>query len=554
GAWYGSWQNPVGSHIPNTSTDPQAQWALGRTCYSWENRADDVGRDTSWDHRPLAADCPASQRGTAYSNDTRWSDSTNDTKDISFNFKWDPTDRLKLNFDVQKVDAIQQNYDISTETSTFAQVNIDATGDHPTIDVATNPVGWYMAPGADGQSYLTNPHNYRVPWIMDHVTNSDGDEFATRADLAYSFDSPWLNTLKAGVRYANREQNVRWTTYNWSAVVNNWSNYDANNFYITGSAWPAGQQDAYGIVKFDPHFYGGGATNVSDGIFFNINNVKDREGYATTFDASHYQPQYQGGGNSNTWAPICHRSGEMRTYPNHDANALDACFRPAELADVKEETKAAYVQLKFGGNDATINGWTITGNIGVRYVETLNESRGGVNYSDSTVFDWNPTVKPNGPGPEHASLSYYVDGLLGTPPAVTAAPPGPGEQPSDAYKAQVAAASAYVNNPANWTGDRKFMMVNNDLQTYSITHKNWLPSFNVRVGITDKWFVRFAASRAMSRPDIGNLKAYTSVGRGYLHPESSLTAADYDCHHPTANTPFECDANGNIVKTKVKYT
>lgn len=533
GAWYGSWTNPVGSTSPN---------GLNRGCYSWEG---------------ACADKFPTQRATAYSNDTRWSDSTNDTKDISFNFKWDPTDRLKVNFDIQSVDAIQENYDISTETSTFAQVNIDATGEHPIINVAASPVGWYMAPGATtGESYLTNPHNYRVPWIMDHVTNSDGNEFATRLDLAYSFDSPWLNTLKAGVRYANREQNIRWTTYNWSAVVNNWSNYDANNFYVTGSAWPAGQQEAYGIVQFDPNFYGGGATNVSDGIFFNIDNVKDREGYATTFDSSHYQPQYQGGGNSNTWSPICHRSGEMRgTQSASDYGKLDGCFRPAELADVQEETKAAYVQLKFGGNDATLLGWTVVGNIGLRYVETFNQSTGGVNYQDSTVYDWNPVVTPNGGGPAHPSLNYYVEGLIGTPPAVTAAPPAPGGTPSAAYTAQVAAASAYVNNPANWTGDRKFAgTVNNTAQTFTATHRNFLPSFNVRLGITDKWFVRFAASRAMSRPDIGNLKAYTSVGRGFVHPESSLTAADYDCHHPTANTPFECDANGNIVKTKVKYT
>jgi TonB-dependent receptor len=500
GVWYGDWTAPTGANSPN---------GLMRADYDWSGNG--------------------VQRAGGYANDTRWSDSLNDTKDISFNFKWDVTDRLKTNFDIQYVDAVQTNYDISTELATYANVGLNFTGDTPTFTIDNdNTTGWYLAPGG-----IANPANYRQHFIMDHVTDSDGHEFATRADLAYSFDSPWLNTLKAGVRYADREQTVRWTTYNWANVVNNWSNYDANNYYITGSAFP--DQNAYGIHTFDSHFFGGDVTNITDGVFFNINNLKDRAGFANTFDAAHYQPQYVGGGNSNTWTPICHRAGED-----------SRCFLPAEIADVSEKTKAAYIQLKFGGPEATIfNGVTVVGNIGVRYVETVNESTGGVNYHNTTTYDADPITAGTGGAPDHPSITYYVPGVIGTPPAVTADP----ITDPDGYAAEVAARNAYVNNPANWTEDRAFAAtVSTALQTASVTHKNWLPSFNVRFGLTDQWFLRFAASKAMSRPDIGNLKAYTSVSMSLPNTASST----YDCDPSTG--AFNCDSSGNIVSTRIKYT
>jgi TonB-dependent receptor len=49
------------------------------------------------------------------------------------------------------------------------------------------------------------------------------------------------------------------------------------------------------------------------------------------------------------------------------------------------------------------------------------------------------------------------------------------------------------------------------LSSTSTTHEHVLPSFNVRMDLTDTWLVRFAASRAISRPDIGNLRNYVNV-------------------------------------------
>ncbi|MFP1131855.1 TonB-dependent receptor [Asticcacaulis sp. W401b] len=480
--WYGN----IGAH-------PGANSPTGNlVCYSWQS-------------------CGGSQRGTSYATSTRFSDSVNDTRDASFNLKWQVSDKLFTSFDVQYVDAIQTNYDIAGTLSTFADVTWDMTGEHPTFTLA-KPTSFVTMPGD-----VANPQNYRLNDLMDHVTDSDGNEFAVRADAAYSFDSPWLNMLKFGVRHAEREQTVRWSTYNWANVVNTWSNYTADNYFITGSKFPSAS--AYGVRSFDEDFYGGGLTNANTAVYLNMDLLRDQEGLANMFGRASYKPRttaalepqtipdpndptktipnpkYDPDGNvSNVWVPVCRRSGRV-----------DGCFRPSEIAEVSEITNAAYLQLKFGGDDAMLFGkFPVTGNIGVRYVETKNESTGGINFGNQIAYATEPTSK----------------------------------QQTDTGEVTVINASYYVTQ-----ADRNFMTVNNTRSVYSITHKNWLPSFNARITLDDAWYLRVAASRAMSRPDIGNLKAYTSVNA------SLPIEADRVC-----GKGFVCNSAGQIQSVVMTYT
>ena len=75
---------------------------------------------------------------------------------------------------------------------------------------------------ADG--FLSNPHNYWMQFIQDHWENNDADELAARADVEYDLGSGgWLSSLKAGVRFADREQKVRYSCYNWAPIAPAWS-------------------------------------------------------------------------------------------------------------------------------------------------------------------------------------------------------------------------------------------------------------------------------------------------------------------------------------------
>ena len=484
--------------FPNNegATDPGSEL----TCYSWTCSDDD-----------------SAVRGTRYAATSRWSDSVNDTSDIGFNFKWKASDKLTLNFDVQSVDAIQTNYDIDATMKTFATVGIDFTSDDPKITVS-DPLGFNDVDGG-----VNNPLNYAPAHIMDHVTDSEGKMSAVRLDAAYTFDSPWLNTLKVGVRVADREQTVRWSTYNWKVTIRDWEAYDRNNYYITGSQFPTGSYEADSLNDN----WMNGALNNTGGIFYSMDLIKDQQRLAETFGNQSYKPRnttipqtiedpaQPGSGImipnpaytatdanvTNEWVPICYRANEE---PN-------SCFTKAELSDVQEKTSAAYVQLKFGGSEATIfNGVTVTGNIGVRYVETQNISTGGVNFA-------NP-----------AESSYAT-----TPFSDNTTPAGTTRVWNYTY---------FISQE-----DRDFIKAATALSTADITHKHWLPSFNVRFGLTDQWFLRFAASRALSRPDIGNLKAYSSVGRGNPPEITQATLAQ------ACGDWFEC-TGGVPTKAIVKYT
>ena len=55
---------------------------------------------------------------------------------------------------------------------------------------------------------------------------------------------------------------------------------------------------------------------------------------------------------------------------------------------------------------------------------------------------------------------------------------------------------------------------------------NWLPSLNLRFGLTDDQFLRFAVSRALARPDMGLYKYYYQRGArrsGLAPPARSRT-------------------------------
>jgi TonB-dependent receptor len=79
------------------------------------------------------------------------------------------------------------------------------------------------------------------------------------------------------------------------------------------------------------------------------------------------------------------------------------------------------------------------------------------------------------------------------------------------------------------------------------THSNWLPSFNVRFGLTDKQFVRFAASRAMTRADMGLYKNYVSISRvdNANCTSGAVTFAGPGCLNPIAYTPQYTASSGN---------
>jgi iron complex outermembrane receptor protein len=419
--WTGAPGNPIYAHpngyYPNGTgaSNGSPDW----TCYSWGH-----------------PNCPNS-RGAGLSADTRASTQTNITEDVSLNLRWEVSERLGLNFDVQQIESSVVNFDNSSNSKTAADVSLDISGGKPVFSFA-QPTGYGWTPGG-----FTDPQNWFHEWTMEHAEDSFGDEFAARIDADIDIGDGWLDSLRVGVRTADRDQQVNWSTYNWGSNQPLWGLQNDVPVFLNQGYW----QGTYTPIDLGSQQVGGGV--FGGGVFLHPQ-------YATVADYQATKDLY-GNGRSNSWVALSERGCVDPTSPS-------ALYCPVEMLDVVEDTRAAYIMLKFGGTDTQLFGMDVKGNIGVRYVTTEVSSTGGAQFP------------------------------LYTAPS----PPLPGA-PVDATSLASADDIAFQNQGS-------YTAVGGD------KNSNILPSLNVRFGINDEQFLRVAASRAMARADMGLYKYYYTVG------------------------------------------
>jgi iron complex outermembrane recepter protein len=419
------------------------------------------------------------------------------TEDFATNFKWNITEYVHANFDMQYVKATLKSNSMSGSFTSFADVAVDLTGELPQV-VLHDPSNTNLVDAGEG--IFGNPNSYYFGNIMDMHEDSKGTEFATRADFVFDVENEFVESVKVGVRYAKRKQNVN-NAGNWASVVNNWSAtaafynldapattgvYDGEAFDFKGlpqEVWVVEEwQSKYG-------FFGTGDGNDK----FVMPNIASMGSWNDIMATS------ATGIPSSQWSPIC--SGLQQRSDEVEGT----CFRPAEMVDVSEETTAAYVQVNFGGSDFTLFGKQLTGNLGVRFVDTSVVSDGGELYPDTDESrlicqertSEDPTAVLEIPG----SLGCYID-------------------PSDV---------AYANNASI-------------LGSASADHQHVLPSLNLKMDLTKNFLARIALSKAMSRPDIGSLRNYIQITQTYP-----------DLDNP--NDPgWEKNAEGEVVRAHPIYT
>uniref|UniRef100_UPI003FA324AF TonB-dependent receptor n=1 Tax=Fretibacter rubidus TaxID=570162 RepID=UPI003FA324AF len=150
------------------------------------------------------------------------------------------------------------------------------------------------------------------------------------------------------------------------------------------------------------------------------------------------------------------------SFPNegwspHGGTRAD--FGPEQLSDTVETTMALYARVDFGQDNVNaFGGIDVEGNYGLRIVNTEIDSNGFTNYqSENRCFT-------NGGGPE-VGLGEVCETL----------------------------AQGSVENVA------------------SNSFVDFLPSFNLKLGLSDELIMRFAAARSISRPDVGSLRNFRNI-------------------------------------------
>ena len=377
------------------------------------------------------------------------------TQDYGLNFRWDVTDRLRVTLDGQYVDASVSNYNASVLARTYANTFVDLTGDYPRLEftpaVADNI---NLSPGG-----LTNASNYHYYAITDHTEDSNGEEVALRLDAEYAVESSWLDAIKVGARYADRDQTVRWGAYNWANIANTWTYTQAPYFNINRPVYPGGSNAIY---TFGQDFFAGNQTNQQSFVFYNMDRLVDRESLANTLG----RPSLGVG----EYFPVCSAQG----YRAGETVEGDyGCYLPSEIHRVSERTVAAYAMAKFGGDGLAIGNVKVSGNLGVRLVWTQDATAGATTFANPFTAADLPCVRG-------------VDGA-GNPTATAGC--------------VITAQEIAFNNGATVA------------DTTRVNHFHALPSFNIKFDLTDKLVSRFAYSRAMSRPDIGLLRNFLNINR-----------------------------------------
>ena len=446
-----------------TTSAPGGGTFLNWFCYSWST----------------TDACPTT-RGIGLSADTRFSKQENVTEDYSSNLRWNVNERLGLNFDIQHIKSTVDNFDNSTDSKTFANLDLDLTGSKPKFNILA-PTGFGMTAGG-----FSDPANYFHEWTMEHAEQSEGTENAYRLDADIAIGAGWLDALRVGVRRAEREQDINWSKYNWGSVQPLWGVEADDSYFMGQGRWV----DSGTAVKWGSDLVGGGV--FGGGTFIHPSHaiVDDYAANRALFE-----------GHSHDWVPLASRTN-CPVVPG-------TLFCPVEQQNVTEDTDAAYVMLKFGNDETKIGNVSVKGNIGVRWVKTSVEAAGGIAFPL-----WTP---PTPPGPPVPGEPERTDPLTLTP-----------------------------------LDDIAFMNGGTIQQTGGADHVNWLPSFNVRFGLTDQQFVRFALSRALARPDMGLYKNYLGVSRaGTTCGGGVVYEVPDDCtSNPVAYTPqYNAEAGNPALKS-----
>ncbi len=375
------------------------------------------------------------------------------TEDISLNMKFNATEKLFLEFDAQLTKADASYVEVWGGGTFFSDVFVNPDLERPTVEFRINP-----ATGIN-QDQTRDLGTGRLP--VPTSTADPSNAFWLFASDSFREGTGELKAFRADSRYEFGEDS-------WFKAVRfgvRHSEREQINKEIGGNwgaiapAWAGrygvfSEMDtpAYELIDFK-NFFRGGVVQGANTRFPYI-----RSDLLMNYSAMrNYLINEPDIGTNHPWAPRGNLDGT-------------GAYRPEDISDVTEETQNAYVRFDFG-SDIGSNGMSIDANIGVRFSKSDLSSNGSLAYDD---FDADaPPPDPDNRAPGTESRDHARDFLPET--------------------------TAYLEQAAT---------------PYSVDQSDtqWLPSLNVKWNLSDNSLVRFGASKALTRPNIQDLRATRLVG------------------------------------------
>lgn len=395
------------------------------------------------------------------------------TEDYSLDIELAPTDRLRFNIEVQKINSDREDNGFISAMQTYTDLSLDISGKTPQVQ--------FLQPGTTSAdaAYFNDPTKTLYWFMLDNQLRNDGELTSMRADLEYDIsDDGFFQTARFGARWADRQRVTRSANFSnwgnlgapWTGRNGNWNCDDAQAFGCGGAYVRDFPNYAQVRNPFADNFQRGQApipNSAGSAFFFGGDNVL--QDYLDGTVAGQAKQITDFTLTPNAWIQQASRAGLIP----------GSIFRPGEISDVEESTDAYYGRLDFG--TTFNNGWELSGNIGARYVRTTVRTEGQISFPTGEGFD-STTVGGNGNGRvEAAEIANACSRVQ------------PGQIAPGYCSLTPARQSAFASV---FTGESIDDSAN-------IQFDNWLPSFNVKLDFGSGFLVRFAASKGISRPDLG---------------------------------------------------
>ena len=474
---------------------------------------------TGWradQNTPPTAATPAGRRTPAFglqsNNQYREHRERSVTEDYGFNFKWNVNERIGITLDYDHVTSTGEMLDNGIWGTTYQDAFIKLNGkDLPVVQfvapqscegASLNAQGQCVGtPGAVSTypTYMTGANsNFADPFnnfwraAMDHAEESSGNSDAFRIDGELTFpDSNFLKAVRAGYRFADRDQIARNSTYNWGVLSEQWGNggpvwmdeqIGGAGGDQTGTLSQVGQYEAHPYANF---FRGQVAdpTGNQPRLYWSGNPARDYAQYIA-FAKSIRDEWLPAGtvptGGSGGWLPLAERPGIVN----------GSYYLPGEVNPIQERNNAGYVMAQIDtrfGND-----WRLSGNLGVRYSSTQRTSSGFLQFRQTEPLTPDATCR--------TTIQQIVNPQAGqTPPATPTVPAG---------------CAFLYSNPGLRANVRAFQngaLVPND---YKLTYDYWLPAINLKLEVNDELQFRAAYFKGISPPNTTQIRNYFDVAIG----------------------------------------
>ncbi|MFO1388407.1 TonB-dependent receptor [Cellvibrio sp.] len=526
------------------------------------------------------------QYGNRFQTDTRVKDTRTLIDDFSDTFKWSPNEKWDFSLDLQYIKAKTDDDDVTVMMATHAIQQFDLTHGTPKLTLIEpwhgirdqnmdnngvagkgpygkagtgTKVNGKLLPGfsddpAGDSNYFQDVTSYWWQSAMDHYERSQGTSKAGRFDVVYHFDDDagLLKAVKAGVRYADREQTVKKSTYNWGQLAPIWAQpYDQIGWLDTPVVKDIADQ--YEQVDWSKFYRGDGVLNVPGNYMLHpktslVQSIIDTQRKLPT------------GGSGNLWENVQDRPGVIPGTK----------FLPSEVFVTKEVNEAAYVRFDF---ESDIGERTLKGNVGLRVVQLDRTATGSVQYPDLAARTPVPAGAPD-PRNTAAHLAYlqakrdsllaaaktqptYASGLAAElaklPATATQAEKdtATNNYNDSVIKTDYDAFAKYAGDMGNFLSQTELGFGNNaaSVESAESSYTKVLPSLNLAYNITDDLIGRFAWSKALANPDMSDVRNTTSLSALQMNqtfvrdlsvnpPRSTLIGAKVDSWAGSAGNPY----------------